>query len=342
MSAAEASASPPVVDAVPDDVPGAEGLRLELIAVAAALVIEVLLAFAAMRFRWGVGWLLIGHLGVVGVLAHLVRLRMAAGADTTSSVLTLLATLVAGPVGALGSLALLATTLRPVKNSALLAAWYERIAMSVAVDPSSRLADSVASGRTIGLDAPPPQSFESVIARGSLAERQTALGLIARKFHPAYAPALQAALKSPEPVVRVQAAAVAARIRGELKGRVREALNDLAAKLASTDAALAAAADLDGYIRTGLLDEGDRLRAGAAVDRLKAAAAANLDGRAIPAATCPAAVARLIEGELLATGRHAEFRASRKIGRVLAAGHYRIRRIRRDGGRAGRASKGVA
>lgn len=51
-------------------------------------------------------------------------------------------------------------------------------------------------------------------------ERQRALGLIARHFHPDYAPVLDAALRSPEPVVRVQAAAVVARVREDLKARV--------------------------------------------------------------------------------------------------------------------------
>lgn len=302
--------------------------RFGVIAVVAALAVETVLALLMLRFRIGAGWVLIGHAIVVAGLVQVVRIAVRQSDDTTWPMLALVSTLVAGPVGALGAIVLVLQMRRPTQDNALLAAWYDRIAMSIAVDASNRLADNVASGRTIGLAAPSPQSFESVIARGTLAERQTALGLIARKFHPAYATALQAALKSPEPVVRVQAAAVAARIRGELKARVREVLARLPDDIATPETALAAAAALEEYLGTGLLDAGDRMRSAAALDRLKAAAR-GLDGRAVPAAPRSPVATAIVEAQLLEASRFAEFRALRKVARIQVGGRYRVRRIAR-------------
>ncbi len=106
--------------------------------------------------------------------------------------------------------------------SSVLKEWYERLASAGRPAPATQLHDRITSGRVPRLETPAPLNFMYVIERGNLDERQKALGLIARNFHPDYTPVLEAALKSPEPVVRVQAAAVVAHVKANLKTRIKK------------------------------------------------------------------------------------------------------------------------
>lgn len=281
-----------------------------------ALALEGLIGIAAQRGTVAVGWLLLGHLAVVAMLAVWARSRVAAGREASAPLLLLLVTTVAGPIGAAGALLALPFLARPAKPSPLLAAWYERISNSTEVDAEAKLAESVLAGRTLETDAPPPARLLGIMTRGSLVERQTALGLIARKFDPAYGLALQAALKSPEPVVRVQAAAVAARVRGTLKREVRTMLSGLTQIERDANLAASTAARLEGAARSGLLDEAERARAEAAVTRLRAAlvTSAAATSTSIPRLPSAPAAAREAERALIAAGRFRELRVARRLG----------------------------
>lgn len=162
------------------------------------------------------------HFAVISALAFALYRRRRSDADLSAPLITLIATSTAGPVGAVLGLAALAWLARPAQPPALLESWYNRIAMSTTVDPQTQLSDRVASGRVIATTAPPPQALAGVIRDGSLVERQAALGLIARFFHMNYLSALADALRSEVPVIRVQAAAVASRIRPRLADEIEE------------------------------------------------------------------------------------------------------------------------
>lgn len=299
------------------------------------LVIEALIALAAVRGNVAIGWLLVGHLAVIVALVAWLQRHIAAGQEASAPLLLVIMTLSAGVVGALGAVLALPFLGRDRTVSPLLDAWYERISMSTSVDAEAKLAEGILTGRTLEVDAPPPPRLQGIIQRGSLVERQKALGLIARRFDPAYGSALQAALKSPEPVVRVQAAAVAARVRGTLKTDVRALLDRLAEIETNPDAAAEAAARLEGSARSGLLDEGDRVRAEAAVARLRSAIAAS----AGTAPGAPPAVVRLprslagareIERALIAAGSFAELRVARRVDALTRRGYaVRSRRTAR-------------
>lgn len=304
--------------------------RLVLAAVAAATAAaEVAASLVAALLHLEASWLVAAHLAVMAALVVWLRRRARRGDDTRFGMILALATLVSGPIGATLALLLLPFAAHRRHDSHLLEAWYERIAQAVSVDTATRLSDDVATGRTLDRGAAAPLAFARVIEQGTLAERQAALGLIARKFHPDYAPALVAALKSPETVVRVQAAAVAARVRRDLQARVRATLADVAAAAADPVAALATASELDGAARSGLLDEGDRVRAAAAAARLRKAGAEALAGAVAASNPIPRGAALALEDELLAGGRYGEFRLARKRRRVAERGRFVIRRLRR-------------
>lgn len=285
--------------------PAAVPDRIELMAAVGLLTAESLLLAAVIlaRLPWGL-WLP-GHAAIVGWFAYESWRRRRLGHDVSPRALAILTTLIGGPAGALIVTVALLLWRRQRAHPERLAAWYDRIALAGDIDDVTRLADTVAMGRAVGTAAYPPRPFTDVMLTGSLADRQTALGLIARRFSPAYAPALHAALVTGEPMVRVQAAAVATRVRAELKSQVRTAIAD-ARILSSGDGSKCAELIflLRGLLSTGMIEDDDRAAAEIAVARLAGAAA-------VAKPPFDPDVRAQLESELLKTGNFAAFRALR-------------------------------
>jgi len=277
---------------------------------------ELVLLAASYRLNAPWSFWLAGHLLLVAAFAVRGWRHREPGRDLSEFGLTVLAVLIGGPAAA--ALVALALPLwrRQRVQPALLAAWYDRIALSGDIDAVTRLADTVAMGRALRTNETLPRPFADVMASGSLADRQTALGLIARHFSPAYADALKAALVTGEPLVRVQAAAVAVKVRGELKSAVRGGIAQ-AAQMGSGDGT--AAADLSralrDFVATGLLEDDDCVAANAAIARL-VAIASNGAGPL----TYEGAMRAHLETELLRSGDYAGFRAMRANRSDAAAG----------------------
>lgn len=297
--------------------------------------LEAAALFFALRSPWwGLLIALAIHVSALAALAFWLWRAIGDGRDVSFAYLSLLATAAAGPLGALGAAVLALTTRKKSAPDRLLTDWYERIAHSVAVEPSIRLSDNVLAGRTADLAAPPTSSFLAVMTEGPIAERQTVLGLIARRFHPDYLPVLKSALKSPEPVIRVQAAAVAAHIRPMLAQHLKTAIGDLARAEADPNLSLAVLDRLGLLVGSGLLDESDRLRAEAIAGRLDdvVLAAIRRSGHLPIEHGAPETDddakrrLRTLERLLIDHGRFADLRRLRSAGRVVA--RHRGARVR--------------
>lgn len=96
--------------------------------------------------------------------------------------------------------------------------------------------------------------FLDVLTFGSVPQRQSVIAIIVQQFHPAFAPALKAALRDDHNVIRVGAATAIARLENEflektmsLEAAAREQPDD-------ADAMLALARHYDDQAFTGLLD----------------------------------------------------------------------------------------
>ena len=297
------------------------GVPIGLTAVAAAET----LAIMAVTSRFGAAWgaLAIVHLMALGAVAVLFAVTWRSGRDTTAPLLGLIAGAAIGPVGMLGAAILGFTASTPAAPSTLIAEWYERIALSTAVDPETRLCDDVGVGRTLDLGATTPEPFPTVMEGGPLAARQTVLGLIARQFHPRYLETLKIALKSPEPSIRVQAAAVATHIGPELRRRFEERTATIDQVGRDPIAALGLLGELEAFIASGLLDAAERQRG---VDLAAFLGDCVLEGLAprpldLPYATDPIRAAELegpLEDLLLSRRRFAEFRTQRSARRIQA------------------------
>ncbi|MEZ5818167.1 MAG: hypothetical protein R3D44_13890 [Hyphomicrobiaceae bacterium] len=188
--------------------------------------------------------------------------------DVTLLVLGLLGGAIVGPVGFLGAATLWRVSAGHNQPSPLVEDWYTRITNSTSVSPEERLCEDVEVGRTLDAAAPPPLSFPGTMAHGALAEQQAILGQIARQFHPAYLATLKIALASPEPVVRVQAAAVAAHVNPKVRRLLRQRFEEASRAPLDPMEALSLLDDIAALLGSGLLEEAERQAAQALVRRL--------------------------------------------------------------------------
>lgn len=307
----------------------------EICHAAAALAAEGGLTLATYLIHLPMTAALVVHLLIVATLAGSLFRRRAETVDLSAPLLTLIATSVAGPLGALVGVLSLAWLARPVAPAPLLQAWYDRIALSTTVDPETELSDRIASGRVLDTSAPPPLALVGIIRTGTLEERQAALGLIARFFHMNYLAALSDALSSDVPVIRVQAAAVAARIRPRLAEetdrRIAEAADLLrdSERPAAHDRSLQLVRELDQAIESGLIDKPVADAAAAIAARLTA----DIDCLALPLRVTATLedMARLdaFERRLIATRQFARLRILRRRRRLVAHGFHRVRTMPR-------------
>ncbi|MDX2157311.1 MAG: hypothetical protein SFW09_12460 [Hyphomicrobiaceae bacterium] len=306
--------------------------RLLLLAVA---VVEALALFGLARAEAPVLAFGAVHAAALAAIGLLVLLARARGRDTAVALLALVACTAIGPAGALGA-ALLGVTGGQERSRRLIERWYERIAMSTAIDPEMRLHADVEVGRMLDPSAPSPRAFPTVMTSGRLVERQVILGLIARHFDPAYLPTLKTALESPEPVLRVQAAAVAAHVGPAVRQRLRDRLAALPGMAEGQGPALTALAELELLIGSGLLDETERLQAREAAaqlgDRIVVAPAARPPRFASGGDVAAETVRRdTLERLLLERRRFADLRALRSAERIAA--RHPAARLRRLGSR---------
>lgn len=101
-----------------------------------------------------------------------------------------------------------------VKRAQPFAQWYLTLFPETEKNPDTAAVGSASPGQSEGV-----QSFHDVIRYGSHDDKSTALSLIARRFDPAFLPVLQSFLGDANPAVRVEAAAVYARLHDRFADR---------------------------------------------------------------------------------------------------------------------------
>lgn len=302
--------------------------EMPLLVVSGLSALACVLAFNV----WGLNLWALGlvHVTTLAVTAFVLRDVTRRGNDASIALLALLAGAAIGPLGIAG--AALAGLIPSRPNKKLLDQWYDRISQATTVDPVTRLSDDVSVGRAVNLQGAMPSSFLATMEAGSLSERQTVLGIIARRFHSDYIPVLQSALRSEEPVIRVQAAAVAARVRPEIARQFHASLTELPVASAGFFGALALLQRIEAFISSGLLDESDRLRGLEISARLSDVVLSG--ARQLQSSNALSAVTRLqretIERLLIDRREFAELRSLRAAASVLAS--RRNARVRRLGG----------
>jgi hypothetical protein len=319
--------------------------RAVLVAGLAAAVAEGAVLTWFMQGSIGAALLLLAHSIAIGMLAALMHRARGGGRDLGGWMLLLIPTIAIGPAGALVGVALHALPRDGSPRArARLVRWYERISLSTAIDGVTQLCDRVAVGRTIDLSDAPPRPFTAVMQQGTLAERQAALGHVARHFHPHYLPALTLALRSPESVIRVQAAAVATRVRAEITLRIDHALALAHAAEPGLASCIDAIGEIEAILDSGLMDELDRRRAASVLTRLRGIASCGLERRhaaaALAAGSSPSR-SESLEHVLIEQRRFKALRQVRVQSALRRRGDYRVRPLprRRRATPAGRGTR---
>lgn len=193
-------------------------------------------------------------LGVTLVLDQRERHRL----DSRVLAVAVVTTAVSGPIGAALS-AMLGIYLRYRKlETELLANWYERISGHKDQDAVLELHERIQADRTLNPFVDARARFAAILRSGPLDEKQRVLSVITQKYHPGFAGLLQLALRNQDPPIRVQAAAVAAR----LKENERVKLRTVMAEVGTVDRQefeqrLDIAAKIGVSLDTALLDDQD-------------------------------------------------------------------------------------
>ena len=116
------------------------------------------------------------------------------------------------------------------------------------------LARRIREGRRHALTGVLPPHYIEIFARGDLAAQERAMSAISRGYRPQMRPALQYALGSDIPAIRVQAAAIHAKLRGHFEGEVR-ALSAEGAVHDEPSARRAVEAARSGFVKPALAAE---------------------------------------------------------------------------------------
>ena len=227
----------------------------------AVLLAEGLLVLLALAGKLPLIWLLVLHAGVVGALAVVLDWRERRKADARLITIALVTVAITGPLGALLT-AILGLALMAISvDGAILRRWYDRIVGEKSDDDADLLYEQIVSGRTLNPHVDAGARFAAIMRNGPLEEKQRILGLIAQKYHPEFLGLLKAAMRSPDPPLRVQAAAVAARLQGDERARLKAISAACEGAMTEAGAASELCLRLERQIDSGLLDEQDRSHA---------------------------------------------------------------------------------
>jgi len=195
-------------------------LLLMVVVIAAVFLLEGWMIWALEQSGVGLPAMLAMH-----ILASLLLLSMAPicqrhGRDVRLLLLGFLMVLFLGPVGAGGML--LATFAYAVyrRRATPFEIWYREILPEQITPPEERLIERLrAWAEETEIQHHEPVPFADILASGSRAEKQTAIALMARNFHLAFAPAFRESLNDPDNAVRVQTASAITRIEEEFLAR---------------------------------------------------------------------------------------------------------------------------
>lgn len=181
--------------------------------------------------------LLAGHvlvLAVVGLWAFQPARRA-----TRYAVLLWIAVAAFGPLGAAGVLLAMGLHWHYARRTTGIDEWHAMLFPPTIADEQADLWRRIGQRASDLSGDQPVTPFLDVLAFGSVPQRQSVIAIIVQQFHPAFAPALKAALRDEHNVIRVQAATAIARLENEflertmtLDAAVREAPHSAAATLA--------------------------------------------------------------------------------------------------------------
>jgi hypothetical protein len=144
-------------------------------------------------------------------------MRLRRNGELTIPVLLMVTSFACGPLGGVGCACMALALRRRRPSPSRLQHWYEYIAGVVARDRIARIYEELSSGRLPSDPASEVPRFRPILHGASTEEQQRVLGVIGRRYHADFRPALRDALRNKNGFIRAQAAAVASRLDIEEK-----------------------------------------------------------------------------------------------------------------------------
>lgn len=224
-----------------------------ILAILLALAVELTLAGLLWHGKLDIWRALAVHGAFILLLAAatVAYWRMAGGA-LPAMVLLVLATFLLGPLGPIGSLFTLTFYLLTERNAPQFSDWYESLFPDENETDGAEIA--VRLMERAGQDGGSISPFLDVLSFGTRAQKQMAVAVMTRHFHPAFAPALRQALADSDNAVRVQAATAMATIEDRFVERADELRIEMERHPNDPALVLRLARHFDDYAYTGLLD----------------------------------------------------------------------------------------
>jgi hypothetical protein len=160
------------------------------------------------------------HVTVLAIPAWLLARRVKHASDLTVPVLLLIATAAAGPIGAVGCAFMALSLWYRQPTPWRLRHWYDYISGVVARARVAHLYDELVAGRLPPDPAAMVPRFNPILHDTSLEDQQRVLGVIGRRYHAAFRPALRKAMRHKNGFIRAQAAAIASSLSADEKARL--------------------------------------------------------------------------------------------------------------------------
>lgn len=230
------------------------GNLISIIAAILAFIAESAILFLFLYLDIHVVFFLVLHLIVLLFLLLLVRFIFQRGEDLNYPLLLLVAVFGTGPFGAAGFLVFAA--LRPIYSyfSTPASVWFEGLFPEHQQSQFSTIYQRITSGWDDYSQLSEISSFQDLFNYGTLSQKQTVLDAIVKDFDPIYAPILKRALDDPHNTVRIQAAAIVAKIDLDFDEQLKKNMRAYSETPDDPDVILKLAQHYDSFTSSGIMD----------------------------------------------------------------------------------------
>ena len=228
--------------------------HLEFLVVAAlSLMVEIFAGYYAIEGLLNLNDILIVHASLSAVLLLWAGLRRLA--DRRFSITFAISTTIMGPFGALGTLLSFGAWMLSPHSRGDADDWYDLLFPEWEHTPEELVYQDVRMKKrsimqNLETDVAP---LSDVFENGTIDERVEVIAYLARNYKPSFNDALKKALNNDEPAIRVQAAAIAARVESEHRDEIDTLEKKVAAKPDNLKVREELAAAYDRYALSGLM-----------------------------------------------------------------------------------------
>lgn len=198
------------------------------------------------------------HLTIAVLLTAWVMLSMECRTDLRLPLLLILTTVFMGPIGAAGTLVVIALMSYYGRNATPFEEWYLALFPETRIHSEVDLWERIIAGED-SLDKSSVAPFSDILFFGTLAQKQELISLMSRSFQPIFAPILRTALNDSNNAIRVQAASAITVIEDDFLQRSLSLATSVRENPRDPSLLLELARLNDEYANAGILDR-DRER----------------------------------------------------------------------------------